>query len=230
MMRKRTFDLVVGSLLAVAVVPVVVVLAVHSAISFRAWPFFVQDRLGRDGRTFRILKLRSLPVSTPRYADKHQLVGISTTRLGRFLRAHHLDELPQLFLVPLGKMSLVGPRPEMPTLTATSDADFVALRSQVRPGCTGLWQVGAHSHLLIAEAPEYDLFYIHHRGFGLDLWILWRTVLMFLPRNRLVHLGQVPTRLLGPNPVHSQGRSVLSGSSLFPSGSTAATPSAASDL
>ena len=173
---KRAMDLTFGSVLAVLAVPVILVLAVGVLLTLRTNPFFVQRRVGRAGRPITIVKLRTLPRSAPPYAAKHELGEIVLTRFTRALRRLHLDELPQLLLVPLGSLSLVGPRPEMPGLHgAAHDAGFARERVQVRPGCTGLWQIGEGASGLIWDAPEYDRYYLRHRSFGLDLWILWRT-------------------------------------------------------
>jgi len=173
---KRGVDLLVGLTLLALCLPVILVIAVGSAVTLRAWPFFVQDRVGRDGETFRFLKIRTLPPSTNAYADKYALAEVDIPRFTRLLRGLHLDELPQLLLVVLGRMSLVGPRPEMPTLHAELPPGFAHARSRVRPGCTGLWQVGVDCDGLIGEAPEYDTYYVTHRSQRLDLWILWQTV------------------------------------------------------
>ncbi|MBW3614211.1 MAG: sugar transferase, partial [Actinobacteria bacterium] len=85
------------------------------------------------------------------------------------------DELPQLLLVPIGRMSLVGPRPEMPFLHDAMPAPFARLRTEVRPGCAGLWQIGHQCSGLIVEAPEYDLYYVDNWSPVMDLVILWRT-------------------------------------------------------
>lgn len=175
MYSKRTFDIVGGTLLALVVLPVIVVLAVVSALVFRAWPFFCQDRVGRDGRTIRVVKIRSLAPATPSGADKYELQQLQHRRFGRFIRGTHLDELPQLFLVPIGRMSLVGPRPEMPHIALRFSPEQRAAREQLRPGCTGLWQVSSAADRMMHEAPEFDLFYAAHRSLRLDLWILWRT-------------------------------------------------------
>jgi len=190
---KRWTDIVIGSLLGVAALPVILVLALGSALTFRTWPFFVQERIGRGGRPFRFLKLRTLPKDTPTTADKYALAD--STRIpayGRFLRHTHLDELPQLLLVPLGWMSLVGPRPEMPNVLADYPPDFAAARSCVRPGCTGLWQVSTSSTKLIYEVPEYDRLYLRHGGLRLDAWILYRTARTLLPGTRYIELADVP--------------------------------------
>ena len=117
---------------------------------------------------------------------------MENTRFGQFLRKFHLDELPQLWLVVWGTMSLVGPRPEMPSLAATFDPDFVAERMTVKPGCTGLWQISTASAGLIGEAPEYDLLYIRSESIRLDLWVLARTASEMLGRAPLTSIDDVP--------------------------------------
>jgi lipopolysaccharide/colanic/teichoic acid biosynthesis glycosyltransferase len=173
---KRAFDIVVGTILAVLVVPVILVAAMGTALALRAWPFFVQDRVGRHGRTFRCVKIRTLPTSAPRYADKYTIGSLKTPAFSQLLRLRKIDELPQLFLVPLGRMSLVGPRPEMPTLHGSLDRRFAESRTSVRPGCTGLWQISNARHQLIGEAPEFDEFYLRHASLRLDLWLIVQTL------------------------------------------------------
>src|SRR5438093_1962256 len=152
---KRAFDIVVGTTLAIVAVPMIVVLAIGSAIAFRAWPIFVHRRTGRFGEPFSFPKIRSLPTTAPRAADKYViLLGVQTNAFGRFLRRTHLDELPQLFVVPFGRLSLVGPRPEMPELADKYPTSFAVARTRVRPGCTGLWQISNASEGLIPENPQ----------------------------------------------------------------------------
>lgn len=189
---KRGTDLVLGSLLALVVTPVVLLLALPVALQFRAWPFFTQHRLGRRGRPFRIVKLRTMPPHTPVYADKYDIRSITLPRLARLLRRYHLDELPQLWLVPIGRMSLVGPRPEMAFLHAHLHPRVASTRLSVRPGCTGLWQVSVHVRALIHEHPEYDLTYVANRSLRLDAWIVWHTVRKLLGRPTELTLESVP--------------------------------------
>ncbi|QXC62948.1 sugar transferase [Aquihabitans sp. G128] len=177
---KRTFDLVGAALLSVLTLPIVVVLALVSAMAFRAWPFFVQERIGRGGSSFRFIKIRSLPTSTPRYADKFALDGHTGSRWGTLLRHTHLDELPQLWLVVAGRMSLVGPRPEMAAVAAAFDPAFVAARTSVRPGCTGPWQVSTSYDKLIGQDTRFDLLYLDEASLRLDLRVLWWTVAQLL--------------------------------------------------
>ncbi|MEO5678773.1 MAG: sugar transferase [Acidimicrobiales bacterium] len=191
---KRTVDVVVGTALALLSLPVVVALAVVTVVNLRAWPFFVQTRIGAGGVPFRIVKLRTLPLSTAHYADKRALDSIPLTWISRTLRRTHLDELPQLLLVPIGRMSLVGPRPEMAFLHEQMPSWFARRRTEVRPGCTGLWQIGRASAGLIVEAPAYDLHYVDNRSTLLDLWIVWRTVTLVLGRPT-VSLDEVPAWL-----------------------------------
>jgi lipopolysaccharide/colanic/teichoic acid biosynthesis glycosyltransferase len=193
---KRVLDVVVGSALALLAVPVILGLALVMACTLRCSPFFVQQRVGRDGRLFRFWKLRTLPTAAPVYADKYAIAKIPIPAIARFLRSTHLDELPQLFLVPLGLMSLVGPRPEMPQLHSSGEDGFARARTAVRPGCTGLWQISDAYHRLIWEAPEYDLAYLSHANIRLDLWILWRTAAMMVGRASPVSLADVPAWVL----------------------------------
>jgi lipopolysaccharide/colanic/teichoic acid biosynthesis glycosyltransferase len=191
MARRRAFDLTAGTLGCLLAAPVILLLATISLIMFRAWPFFVQWRVGYQGRPFRFVKIRSLSRHAPASADKYALAKVDVSRWGRFLRRTHLDELPQLFLVITGRMSLVGPRPEMPELISRYDPSFVKERTSVRPGCTGLWQVSVDAGSLIAEAPQYDEYYVSHGSTSLDVWILWRTVVCFFG-GRTIGLVDVP--------------------------------------
>jgi len=194
---KRVIDLVVGVPLALLALPLVAVLAVGSAVSLRAWPLFVQRRVGKGGREFPFVKLRTLPVTTPSAVDKYHLDGVRIPAFCRFLRHRHLDEFPQLLLVPIGWMSLVGPRPEMPAVLARYPAEFASARSCVRPGCTGLWQVSTSVSKLICEAPEYDLAYVSRGSLRLDVWILARTFRVYLPRARYIEMRDLPRSTLG---------------------------------
>jgi len=190
---KRLADVVVGLPLALIALPVVIVLALGSAVTFRAWPLFVQKRVGYRRREFPFIKLRTLPPTTPTTIDKEALKQFPVPRFARLLRSTHLDELPQLFLVPFGCMTLIGPRPEMVEIVDRYPNDFATLRTSVRPGCTGLWQISVASAGMIYEAPQYDEFYVQNVGVLLDTWILARTIACFLPRIRhSVTLQKVP--------------------------------------
>lgn len=189
---RRTFDVVLSVTLLLVVLPVILVTAVGSAVSLRAWPFFTQYRVGRGGDYFRFVKVRTLRPDVPGYTDKHRLDQSRIPAFCRLLRSLHLDELPQLLLVAQGKMSLVGPRPEMAYLHESMPDGFAELRTSVRPGCTGLWQISEASVGLIGDAPEYDRFYLANRSLRLDLWVLYRTALHMLGLGRALTLLDVP--------------------------------------
>ncbi len=191
-MAKRALDVVLGTLLGVLLLPLMVVLAVVAAITFRCWPLFVHERIGEGGRRIRFVKLRSMPRHAPMYATKGEL-DVDIPRFGRFLRRRHLDELPQLFLVPFGHLSLVGPRPAMPEEYEPVDPQYRAVRLTVPQGCTGLWQVGLHTDHLPSHAPEYDFFYVENANVRLDLLILWWTVLSVLGLSKGRSIDDIPS-------------------------------------
>lgn len=181
-------------------IPVILLLAVGVAVSLRAWPFFVQRRPGWNGGDLTIVKLRTLPTETPAYGNKHAL-GIAAMRLPRLcslMRKTHLDELPQLFSVVLGQMSLIGPRPPLPNDVEPVSEDFESLRRSVRPGCTGLWQLSVASTNTATSAPRFDIYYLTYASTLLDIWILVRTVGWILGLVAPIELADVPRRLLGP--------------------------------
>jgi exopolysaccharide biosynthesis polyprenyl glycosylphosphotransferase len=181
---KRSFDLAVSGLLLVILAPLVFLpVAILLKLLSRGPVFFVQERVGRGGRLFKMCKFRSMHVSAPAYADKP-----SSGRdprifpLGRVLRRTSLDEFPQLWNVLRGEMSLVGPRPEMPHIAETYNP-VQRERLLVLPGMTGLWQVSKDRNLPIHEGVDYDLFYIYNQSLLLDLVILARTcIAMFRGR------------------------------------------------
>ena len=198
---RRAVDVVGGATLALVTLPLLLVSLLGSAVALRAWPLFTQDRIGRDGKRFRFVKIRTLPTTAPAYADKLHLDLAHVPRFCRLLRAWHLDELPQLYLVLDGRMSLVGPRPEMPWLHDNMAPSFAAERTSVRPGCTGLWQISQSCAGLIEAAPEYDRFYLEHRTLRLDAWVLFRTALKMVHLTRPVTLADVPAWTLRRPPV-----------------------------
>jgi lipopolysaccharide/colanic/teichoic acid biosynthesis glycosyltransferase len=196
---KRITDVIGGAALLVLTSPIIFVAAVVSAVAYRRWPFFVQTRIGRDERPFRLVKVRTLAPSTPSSLPKAELEAHRPGAACRFLRAHHLDELPQLGHVVRGTMSLVGPRPEMAELHRELPAEFARCRTRVRPGITGLWQVSRAVEGMIADHPEYDRFYVANLSGRLDRWIAWRTVTGFLGRERLRSLDELPSWAGHPN-------------------------------
>jgi lipopolysaccharide/colanic/teichoic acid biosynthesis glycosyltransferase len=199
---RRLLDVGVSLFLLLLTAPVILLAVAGSAISLRAWPFFTQERVGRHGRPFRFVKVRSLPIDTPSYVDKHQLDLTRIPTFCQLLRRLHLDELPQLVLVLKGEMSLVGPRPEMAYLHHGLVPEFADLRTSVRPGCTGLWQISEGCTELIGQSPEYDRFYLEARTLRLDLWVLWRTALKMVNLGGTVTLDDVP-EWVAPSPAQA---------------------------
>lgn len=135
-----------------------------------------QERVGLNGRKFILYKFRTMRAETelyaaaPRRGDDPRI-----TKTGRWLRKYSLDELPQFWNVLRGEMSLVGPRPEMPFIVAKY-TDWQKMRLSAKPGITGLWQILGRKDRPLEENIEYDLYYIFHQSFFLDLAILLRTV------------------------------------------------------
>jgi lipopolysaccharide/colanic/teichoic acid biosynthesis glycosyltransferase len=159
-------------------------------LTSRGPAFFRQERVGRDGSTFRIWKLRTMVVNAAELpVEGNDADGLlfklrvdpRVTRLGRVLRRLSLDELPQLINVVSGSMSLVGPRPPLASEVARY-GDDVRRRLLVRPGLTGLWQVSGRSDLPWDEAVRLDLQYVENWSLALDLAILVRTVSVVLRR------------------------------------------------
>jgi lipopolysaccharide/colanic/teichoic acid biosynthesis glycosyltransferase len=185
--QKRFFDTLIICGLAPFIVIALVGIAVALAITSDDPILFAQDRVGLNGRVFRMRKFRTMVTDLP--GGDVTLVGDNrVTPLGRLLRQSHLDELPQLWNVLKGDMSLVGPRPEQPSLARryTSSSPEFALRLRVLPGITGWAQVscsyaGDHRETMIKLA--HDLYYIEHQTLAFDVRILARTVMVMVRRN-----------------------------------------------
>jgi exopolysaccharide biosynthesis polyprenyl glycosylphosphotransferase len=184
---KRTFDLVGGALLIVLLSPVFLIAALSVWLNDRGPVFFKQTRVGRDGEHFECLKFRSMVVNADEVLDQiahlNEHDGVlfkmqddpRITRPGKLLRRLSLDELPQLLNVVRGDMSLVGPRPPLPSEVERYHRD-VHRRLRVRPGMTGLWQVSGRSELSWSETVRLDLYYADNWSLLQDLNILVRTV------------------------------------------------------
>jgi lipopolysaccharide/colanic/teichoic acid biosynthesis glycosyltransferase len=187
-LSKRAFDLALGSILLVVAIPIILVAAIAIRINTPGSPFFVQTRLGTNGKPFKIFKLRGMYIDArvrfPTYYDYskkqdlefcfHHEEDPRVTRAGKFIRKTSIDELPNLWNVVLGDMSLVGPRPEIPEVLAL----YGAYRDEylsVKPGVTCLSKCTGRDTLTKRETIEFDLDYIRRRCLVLDAKILWRT-------------------------------------------------------
>jgi exopolysaccharide biosynthesis polyprenyl glycosylphosphotransferase len=186
-LAKRIFDLVVGTVALVVIAPVWLVSALMVKLTSRGPVLFSQERVGRVERTFTIYKFRTMVQGAEGLLSQVEQLNEASgplfkirqdpriTRVGRFLRRYSIDELPQLINVLRGEMSLVGPRPPLPREVATYE-DWHRARLEVKPGITGLWQVGGRSELSFDDYVRLDLFYIENWSILYDVFILGKTV------------------------------------------------------
>jgi sugar transferase (PEP-CTERM system associated) len=180
---KRTFDIVVAVALLVLTLPITVFTAILIAIESRGQVIYRQERIGRGGVLFTLLKFRSMTVDAEKdgKASWASVNDARVTQIGRLIRRTRIDELPQLINVLRGEMSFVGPRPERPEFVAmlTQQIPFYAVRHSVKPGITGWAQVRYSYGATVEQAVkklEYDLYYVKNHTLLLDLIILVETV------------------------------------------------------
>jgi len=188
---KGLFDRCAAAAALIMFAPVMAVLAATVWLHDRGPALFTQVRVGKDGHMFRIYKFRTMVVDAekrrPELLGDNDLDGVlfklredpRITPVGAHLRRWSFDELPQLFNVFLGHMSLVGPRPALPDEAAVY-AEYVRRRLMVKPGLTGLWQVSGRSDLSWDESVRLDLRYVENWSFALDLQIIWKTISVLL--------------------------------------------------
>jgi exopolysaccharide biosynthesis polyprenyl glycosylphosphotransferase len=184
---KELFDRCAAAAALVMLSPLMAILCLTIRLHDRGPALFTQTRVGKDGRTFKIYKFRTMVVDAEQRKEellaRNDFDGVlfklrkdpRVTAIGTYLRRWSIDELPQLFNVFLGDMSLVGPRPPLPG-EAEEYAEHVRRRLVVKPGLTGLWQVNGRSDLSWDESVRLDLRYVENWSFALDLQILWKTV------------------------------------------------------
>ncbi|MCB0630485.1 MAG: sugar transferase [Saprospiraceae bacterium] len=177
---KRWFDLVVGLAALLVLSPFMLLLTVLLFLANRGTPFFFQDRPGYREKNFKVIKFKSM--NDKRDANGKLLPdNLRLTNIGRFIRKTSMDELPQLFNVIKGDMSLVGPRPLLHKYLPMYSVEQ-RRRHDVRPGITGWAQVNGRNSINWTEKFRHDLYYVEHLSFQLDLKILWLTVLKVLKR------------------------------------------------
>ena len=194
-LTKRCFDLVASLVGMIPLLPLFFYLAIAVKLSSRGPIFYSQERVGRYGRPFRAWKFRTMfqnsnllledylennPDQLPEWNRNQKLRNDPRiTRIGRFLRKTSLDELPQLWNVILGDMSLVGPRPMLPNQIAQYGAHF-GLYTMVRPGITGLWQVSGRNEKTFEERAQLDAFYVRNWSPWVDIYLLIKTIRIVL--------------------------------------------------
>ncbi len=177
----RVLDLLVGVLGSLLTAPLVALLALLVRLETPGHPIYAQTRIGRDGRSFSIYKLRTM-VRGAEFTGAGLAIQQGDdriTRVGAFLRRYSLDELPNLWNVVRGEMSIVGPRPTVP-VQVQQYTERQKGRLAVKPGITGWAQINGRAALPWAERIELDLWYVEHRSLRLDLSIIARTVRLVL--------------------------------------------------
>ena len=171
---KRALDLVLSALMFVGLFPVFLFLFLLLGVYFRGSPFFAQERPGKNGKRFWILKFKTMTDALDEngnlLADDKRL-----TSLGKIVRKTSLDEIPQLFNVLRGDMSLVGPRPLLPEYLPLYN-ERQARRHAVKPGVTGWAQINGRNAISWEQKFDFDVWYVDHLSFGLDLKILLETL------------------------------------------------------
>lgn len=177
-LSKRLFDLCSSLVLLLVISPFFLALWIAVKITSKGPAFFVSDRIGRHNRIFKMYKFRTMRIDTPQLAT-HLMTdpGKYLTPIGSFLRKTSLDELPQLLNVIRGDMAVVGPRPAL-----FNQDDLIALRTEkgvhvLVPGITGWAQTNGRDEIPIPLKVDLDEYYLKHQSFGLDMKILWLTVL-----------------------------------------------------
>ena len=171
---KPFLDIILAFVGLVLLSPLITVLIILLAICFKGKPFFVHPRPGKNERIFNLIKFKSMSDATDR--DGNLLpFHLRVTKVGRFIRQFSLDEIPQLFNVLKGDMSLIGPRPLLPEYLERYN-EFQKRRHEVLPGITGWAQVNGRNTISWEEKFNYDVYYVDHLSFKLDLKIILLTI------------------------------------------------------
>lgn len=191
---KRGFDLIAATCGLILLSPMMLWIAFLIKREDHGPVFYKQTRVGKNGKTFEMYKFRSMFVNADQMLDKlkdqNDVEGPMfkmkkdprITKVGHFIREHSLDELPQFINVIKGDMSLVGPRPPLPSEVAEY-SDYDKQRLYVIPGCTGLWQATERNEVGFSEMVQLDIEYIKKANFWFDLWIIWKTVEIVIKPN-----------------------------------------------
>lgn len=190
---KRILDVAFSFLLLVVLSPLFLIIMLLICLDSKGGPFFVQQRIGRHEKTFHILKFRSMAVNAEHtgsgvYSDD---ADPRVTRMGRILRKHSLDELPQLLNIFKGDMSFIGPRPPL-TYHPWPIEQYTDLQRKmftVRPGITGWAQVNGRRAIDWNERIRLNNYYIDHLSFALDCRIVWMTVKAVLSNDNNANIG-----------------------------------------
>lgn len=178
---KRVFDLIISSVVLLLIGWLILLIALFLYFANKgAGVFFLQERPGKNGKTFKVIKFKTM---TDERDENGELLPneVRLTKVGRIVRALSLDELPQFINIFKGDMSLIGPRPLLTWFLPLYDKTQ-ARRHEVRPGITGWAQVNGRNTLNYSKKFEYDVWYVDHLSLGLDLKIVWMTVMNVIKR------------------------------------------------
>ena len=176
---KRVFDFTVSALIILFILPLIFIFGILVSLESRGPVFYRQERLGKNGCNFALFKLRSMHVNNNRKENQVLKDHPDITKVGLFIRRFKIDELPQLINVLIGDMSLVGPRPCLPSLKEKFDKNAY-YRLKVRPGLTGWAQVNGNIYNSWPKRWEYDRYYVENQSLLFDLKILILTIKVVL--------------------------------------------------
>ncbi|TDX59244.1 sugar transferase [Orenia marismortui] len=181
---KRLFDIIFSLLGIMITIPIMISIAIAIKLDSSGSIIFKQTRLGKDAKRFSIYKFRSMIQGAEEktgaiWAKENDC---RVTKVGKFLRRTRLDELPQLFNILKGEMTLVGPRPERPILAQKFEDQYPGFEDRlvVKPGLTGLAQVKGGYNLSAGQKLRFDMIYIRERNLFLDLWIVFKTIVVMI--------------------------------------------------
>ncbi len=185
--RVLSFSIALVALLLIGWFLIIVAIWLHFA-NKGAGAFFTQDRPGKNGKIFRVIKFKTM---TDERDENGKLLPDAQrlTKVGRFVRSTSVDELPQLINILKGDMALIGPRPLLPVYVDLYTPEQ-ARRMEVRPGITGWAQVHGRNHLKLSKKFEYDVWYVDHCSLWLDIKIVWMTVVNVLKRSDVGEGGE----------------------------------------
>ncbi len=179
---KRVIDFIIVSGVLLIIWPILLVITIWLHFANKgAGAFFTQERPGKNGKIFRVIKFKTM--TDKRDSEGNLLPDAERlTKVGQFVRSASIDELPQLFNVLKGDMALIGPRPLLPQYLPLYSKEQ-ARRHEVRPGITGWAQCKGRNHLRLSKKFEYDVWYVDHCSFCLDIKIVWLTIGKVLTRS-----------------------------------------------
>lgn len=179
---KRLFDFVLSGIGLVVLSPLILIVCILLYFANKgAGVFFTQERPGKDGKIFKIIKFKTMSEERDT-SGKHLPDDLRLTKLGRLIRSLSIDEIPQLINVFVGDMALIGPRPLLVQYLPKYSPDQMR-RHEVRPGITGWAQVHGRNLLKLSKKFEYDVWYVDHLSFGLDIKILFLTIMNVVKRS-----------------------------------------------